>query len=176
MYRQDTLIRSEEIQEMVQRLGKQITKDYEGKELLLIGALKGAFVFMADLVRAIELPLQVDFMAVSSYGSATKSTGVVKILKDCDTNIEGKHVIVVEDIIDTGLTMNKLLALLQTRNPASLALCSAFDKPSRRQVEVPLQYRGIEVPDQFIVGYGLDFDGKYRNLPEVCVLTEVVDE
>lgn len=166
------LVPSEEIQQMVQRLGKEITEEYKGKKLLLIGVLKGAFVFMSDLVRAIDIPLQVDFMAVSSYGSGMETSGVVKILKDCDIDISGKHVIVVEDIIDSGLTMTKLMEMLSTRNPASIALCSAFDKPSRRRIDVPIRFRGIEIPDEFIVGYGLDYDGFYRNLPDVCVLAE----
>lgn len=171
-YVERILIPSEEIQEMVVRLGRQITEDYRGRKLLVIGILRGAFVFLSDLVRAIDVPLEVDFMAVSSYGAGTESTGVVKILKDCDVEITGKDVLIVEDIVDTGLTMSKLIELLQTRNPNSIALCAAFDKPARRKVDVPLKYRGIQIPDEFIVGYGLDCQDFYRNLPDVCVVAD----
>ncbi len=125
---------------------------------------------MADLVREIRLPLAVDFMSVSSYGNGTSTSGVVRILRDLDTDITGKHIIIVEDIIDSGLTLNHLKELLQTRNPASIAICAAFDKPDRRQVNVRVDYRGLEIPDEFVVGYGLDFDGSYRHLADVCIL------
>lgn len=171
-YVQEVLITQEQIQEMVRRLGAEISRDYAGEELLVIGILRGAFVFLADLVRAIDVPLAIDFMQVSSYGDAKESSGVVKIIKDCDLPITDRHVLIVEDIVDTGLTMNKLIELLSTRNPKSIALCAAFDKPARRKVQVPLRYRGMEIPDAFIVGYGLDYRDYYRNLPDVCVVAE----
>jgi hypoxanthine phosphoribosyltransferase len=164
------LIPQSEISAMCQRLGEQINRDYKGKEIILIGVLKGAFVFMADLARHIDVPCRIDFMSVSSYGSGTRTSGVVRITKDLDSDISGKHIIVVEDIVDTGLTLNHLRELLSTRNPASIALCTAFDKPDRRKVEIKVEYVGMKIPDEFIVGYGLDFDGKYRNLPDVAVL------
>ncbi len=166
------LITKEEIHEMVERIGKQITVDYEGKTILMICVLRGAFIFMADLVREISLPLSVDFMSVSSYGEGTSTSGVVRILRDLDADITGKHVIIVEDIIDTGLTLNHLKSLLMTRNPASMAICTAFDKPERRQAEVHVDYSGIRIPDEFIVGYGLDYNGDYRHLPDVCTLSD----
>jgi hypoxanthine phosphoribosyltransferase len=161
---------------MCQRLGAQISKDYEGKEVILICVLKGAYAFMADLARYITVPLRVDFMSVSSYGSGTRTSGVVRITKDLDSDITGKHIIVVEDIVDSGLTLKHLKELLTTRNPASIALCTAFDKPERRRVEVDVDYVGMEIPDEFIVGYGLDFDGKYRNLPDVSILGDDRDQ
>jgi hypoxanthine phosphoribosyltransferase len=164
------LIPKAEIDIMCRRLGEQITHDYKGKEIILIGVLKGAFVFMADLARYIDVPCRIDFMSVSSYGSGTRTSGVVRITKDLDSDISGKHIIVVEDIVDTGLTLKHLRELLSTRNPASIALCTAFDKPDRRKVELEVEYTGLQIPDEFIVGYGLDFDGKYRNLPDVSVL------
>ena len=164
------LIPKAEIDSMCCRLGEQITHDYKGKEIILIGVLKGAFVFMADLARYIDVPCRIDFMSVSSYGSGTRTSGVVRITKDLDSDISGKHIIVVEDIVDTGLTLKHLRELLSTRNPASIALCTAFDKPDRRKVDLEVEYTGLQIPDEFIVGYGLDFDGKYRNLPDVCVL------
>ncbi|MDD2533339.1 MAG: hypoxanthine phosphoribosyltransferase [Eubacteriales bacterium] len=164
------LIPQADIAHMCQRLGEQISQDYKGKEIILIGVLKGAFVFMADLARHIDVPVRIDFMSVSSYGSGTRTSGVVRITKDLDTDITGKHIIVVEDIVDTGLTLKHLRELLSTRNPASIALCTAFDKPDRRKVEIEVEYTGLRIPDEFIVGYGLDFDGKFRNLPDVAVL------
>lgn len=164
------LIPQADIAVMCRRLGEQISHDYQGKEIILIGVLKGAFVFMADLARHINVPVRIDFMSVSSYGSGTRTSGVVRITKDLDTDITGKHIIVVEDIVDTGLTLKHLRELLSTRNPASIALCTAFDKPDRRKVEIEVEYTGLRIPDEFIVGYGLDFDGKYRNLPDVAVL------
>ncbi|HHV42896.1 MAG TPA: hypoxanthine phosphoribosyltransferase [Clostridiaceae bacterium] len=163
------LVSKEEIAEMCSRLGKEITEDYRGKQVILICVLKGAFVFLADLIREIDLPCEVDFMSVSSY-SGKHSTGVVKIIKDLDTNITGKHVLIVEDIVDSGLTLKHLRDLLDTRNPASIRICTAFDKPDRRKVEIFVDYIGMEIPDEFIVGYGLDLDQRYRNLPEVAVL------
>lgn len=165
------LVSKEEIHDICQRLGKEITQDYQGKEIVLICVLRGAIVFLADLMREIEVPCEIDFMSVSSY-TGTKSSGDVKIVKDLEDSIEGKHVIIVEDIIDSGLTLSHLLRLLRSRNPASLRICTCFDKPSRRKTEVDVDYIGMQIPDEFIIGYGLDFNGQYRNLPEVCILSE----
>lgn len=164
------LVSRDEISEICHRLGGEITEDYKDKKVILICVLKGAFVFLADLIREIDLPCEVDFMSVSSY-SGQQSTGVVKIIKDLDTDIADKHVIIVEDIVDSGLTLKHLSELLKTRNPASIRICTAFDKPSRRKVEIFVDYVGMEIPDEFIVGYGLDLDERYRNLPEVAVLS-----
>ena len=169
-YVKDILIQREEIAKMCQRLGEQISRDYTDREVILIGVLKGAYVFMADLARCLTIPVRIDFISVSSYGSGTRSSGVVRITKDLDSDITGKHVIIVEDIVDSGLTLNHLRQLLGTRNPASIAICTAFDKPDRRRVEIEVEYVGMKIPDEFIVGYGLDFDGKYRNLPDVSIL------
>ena len=169
-YIKEVLIGRDEIDRMCQRLGRQISEDYAGKEIILIGVLKGAYAFIADLARCITVPLRVDFMSVSSYGSGTRTSGVVRINKDLDSDITGKNIIVVEDIVDSGLTLKHLKELLTTRNPASIALCTAFDKPERRRVEIQVDYVGMKIPDEFIVGYGLDFDGKYRNLPDVSIL------
>lgn len=171
-YIKEVLIDKSQINSMVKRLGEEISRDYEGKEILLICVLRGAFIFMADLVREIKVPVQVDFMSVSSYGNETTSSGVVRILRDLDSDITGKHVIVVEDIVDTGLTLKNLKDLLMTRHPASIAICSAFDKPERRKVEVKADYVGTTIPDEFIVGYGLDYAGDFRHLPEVCILAD----
>lgn len=165
-----TLVSTETIRDFVSRLGEEISRDYEGKELYLICVLKGSFMFMADLIRELKVPCEIDFMSVSSY-AGEKSTGVVKINKDLDRNITGKHVLLVEDIVDTGITLNHLMNLLSTRNPASLRIVTAFDKPSRRQVDIDVHYIGMEIPNEFIVGYGLDLDGYYRNLPDVVVLS-----
>lgn len=164
------IISKEEIAVMVKGLADKISQDYEGKELVLIGVLKGGFVFLADLMREITIPVVVDFISVSSYGTSTTSSGIVRIIKDVDIDIKNKHVLLVEDIIDTGLTINHLKELFQTRGPLSVNICTAFDKPSRRKVDVDSQYKGLELPDKFIVGYGLDFSEKYRNLPEICEL------
>ena len=164
------LVSKETIAERAKELGQQISRDYKGEELGLIGVLKGGFVFLADLAREITIPVDVDFISVSSYGKSTKSSGVVKIIKDIDTDISDKHVIIVEDIVDTGLTLKHLKHLLQTRGPKSLKVCTALDKPSRRTVELDIEYEGIVIPDKFVVGYGLDYAGKYRNLPDVCVM------
>ncbi|MGI6298614.1 MAG: hypoxanthine phosphoribosyltransferase [Saccharofermentanales bacterium] len=169
-YIKGIMIERSEIDEMCQRLGEQISADYAGREVVLIGVLKGAFIFMADLVRHITIPCYIDFMSVSSYGSGTRSSGVVRINKDLDGDITGKHVIVIEDIVDSGLTLNHLKQLLGTRNPASIAFCTAFDKPERRRVEIDVAYVGKRIRDEFIVGYGLDYDGRYRNLPDVAIL------
>ncbi len=168
------LISGEEIQQKIRALGEQITEDYRGRDLLLVGVLKGAFVVMADLSRHIRLPLQFDFMAVSSYGASTKTSGVVRILKDLDLEIEGRHVLLVEDIIDSGLTLAYLLKNLRTRRPASLNVCALFRKTEVQQVALEIQYRGFELPPVFVVGYGLDYDERYRNLPYVATLKQEV--
>jgi len=164
------LVTSEEIQEATARMGDRLSQDYAGKELVLIGVLKGAIMFIVDLARAVRLPLTMDFMAVASYGASTETSGIVRILKDLDSTIEGKHVLVVEDIIDSGLTLNYILETLQTRNPASVRVCALLSKPARRRVDVPVDYLCFEIPDDFVVGYGLDFNQIYRNLPFVGVL------
>lgn len=169
-YIKDILISEEKIHEMVVVIGERISRDYKGKDVLMVCVLKGAFIFLADLVREITIPIQVDFMSVSSYGNGTDTSGVVRILRDLDTDITGKNIIIVEDIVDTGLTMKHLKDLLATRDPASIAICAAFDKPDRRLVEVKTDYIGTTIPDEFIVGYGLDFKGDYRHLKDVCIL------
>jgi hypoxanthine phosphoribosyltransferase len=166
----EILIPEEALRSRVRELGRQISRDYEGKEPLLVGILTGAVLFMSDLLRGITIHCQVDFMATSSYADGTSSSGIVRILKDLDQSIEGRHVIVVDDIIDTGLTMDYLLETLKTRYPASLRVCALLDKVPRRLRYVPLDYRGFEIPDKFVVGYGLDFAGRYRNVPFICVL------
>ncbi len=166
--RLEVLVSSHDIKTRVEQLGKRITADYDGKDLVLIGILKGSFVFIADLARAIDLPLAVDFMAVSSYGMSTQSSGVVRIVKDLDHSLDGKHVLVVEDIVDTGLTLNYIYGHLKSRGAMSVKICSLLDKVSRRQVAVPIHYKGFEIPDEFVVGYGLDVEERYRNLPDVC--------
>lgn len=170
------LFSSEEIQDMVKTLGKKITEDYQGKELVVLAVLKGSFLFVADLMREINVPCQVDFLEVSSYGNAKVSSGEVKIIKDTRLNLEGKHVLVVEDLSDTGLTLKKLLELLEERNPASLALCVAFDKPMNRTVDLKVDYVGLDCPNEFVVGYGLDYQEFYRNLPSLCVLAEDTED
>ncbi len=164
------LLTEEEITAKVLQLGQTISTDYANKELLMVGILKGAMIFMADLVRSVNIPVEFDFMAVSSYGSANKSSGVVRILKDLEQSIEGRHVLLVEDIVDTGLTLKYLLENLQTREPASLRTCTLLDKPERRQAEVTVNYNGFTIPDEFVVGYGLDYNEKYRNLKDILVL------
>lgn len=171
---EEILVSREQINEMVARLGKQISVDYEGTELVLVGVLKGGFVFLADLMREITIPVDMDLIAVSSYGDSTKSSGVVRIIKDMDLSVEGKHVLIVEDLVDTGLTLRHLKDLFNTRDPKSVKICTAFDKPSRRKIDIEIEYEGIVVPDKFIVGYGLDYSGKYRNLPQVCTLKKEV--
>ncbi len=170
------LITREQLQKTVAELGARISRDYAGKNPIMVSVLKGAFVFMADLVREITVPCTVDFMAVSSYGKGSKSSGQVQIIKDLDTNIEGRHVIVVEDILDSGNTLSYLLELLRARRPASVRLCTLLDKPARRKVQVDIDYRGLEVPDEFIVGYGLDYAEQYRNFPEIGVLKHEIYE
>ena len=166
----EILVTADEIQDKIGHLAKQITEDYRDKDVLLVGVLKGAFVFMADLAREIQLPLEFDFMAVSSYGSATKSSGVVRILKDLDYEITGRHVLLVEDIIDSGLTISYLLRYLEARGPASLEICSLFWKKGEQAVPLEVRYPGFELAPVFVVGYGLDYDEKYRNLPYIGVL------
>lgn len=164
------LLSEEEIAKKVAEIGAKISADYAGKNPIIISVLKGSFMFMADLVRAIDIPCTVDFMSVSSYGSGTTSSGEVKIVKDFDNSIEGRHVILVEDILDSGRTLSYLMKTLKARGAASLALCTFLDKPERRTVPVEVAYSGFRVPDAFIVGYGLDYDQRYRNLPYVGVL------
>lgn len=164
------LVDRHQIAEKVREIGRRISSDYEGKQLVVVGVLKGGFVFLADLIREITIPVDMDFISVSSYGSATESSGVVRIIKDIDIDITGKHVLIVEDLVDTGLTLKHLKELFSTRKPLSVKICTAFDKPSRRKVDIDIDYQGIVVPDEFIVGYGLDYAGKYRNLPDVCTL------
>ena len=166
----EILIPESALQSRVRELGHAISSDYEGKEPLLVGILTGAFLFLADLLRHVTIPCQVDFMATSSYGVGTESSGIVRILKDLDQTIEGRHVLIVDDIIDTGLTMDYMLETLKARYPASLRVCALLDKVPRRRREVRIDYRGFEIPDKFVVGYGLDFAGRYRNVPFVCVL------
>ena len=168
------LITEEEIKRRVDELGAQITKDYAGKSILLIGVLKGAAVFMADLMRSIDLPVEIDFMAVSSYGSGTKTAGNIKILKDTDVSVEGRDVLIAEDILDTGITLNNLKQLLLKRGAKTLKICTIFNKPARRQADIEADYVGFDVPDEFVVGYGLDYAQKYRNLPYLGVLDSSV--
>lgn len=163
------LIPEEEIQAMVKRVASEINRDYEGKEVVVIGVLTGAFIFTADLVRELNMPVVIDFMHVSSY-QGTESTGFLKIKKDISTDIEGKHVIIVEDIIDTGNTLKALREMLAERGPASIKICTAFDKPSRRVNDLIPDYNGITVPDEFIIGYGLDYDGAYRNIKDIRIV------
>jgi hypoxanthine phosphoribosyltransferase len=164
------LITGDEVQAKIRELGDRITEDYRGRDLLLVGVLKGAFVLMADLSRNVRLPLQFDFMAVSSYGVATRTSGVVRIMKDLDRDIEGKDVLLVEDIVDSGLTLAYLLRNLRARKPASLEVCALLRKPEVQQVSLDIKYKGFEIPPVFVVGYGLDFAEKYRNLPYVATL------
>jgi hypoxanthine phosphoribosyltransferase len=166
----EVLIDEERLRARVAELGEEISTDYAGRELLLIGVLKGAVFFMADLMRHLTIPCEVDFMAISSYGASTDSSGVVRILKDLDINIDGRDVLVVEDIIDSGLTLSYLMRNLEARDPASLEVCALLTKPERRELNVPVRYVGFEIPNRFVIGYGLDFAERYRNLPYVGVL------
>jgi hypoxanthine phosphoribosyltransferase len=166
----EVLIPSSEIQEKVGEMGELITEDYRGERPLLVGILRGAVVVLGDLMRNIDLPCEIDFMDISSYGTGTSSSGVVRILKDLEEDITDRHVLIVEDIIDTGLTLSYIRRSLLARGPASLEICALLSKPSRRRVELDVKYLGFEVPDEFVVGYGLDFAGAYRNLPDICVL------
>ena len=166
----NVLITEEQIAEAVARMGREISADYEGKELLLVGILKGAFLTMADLARKITVPVEFDFMAVSSYGDATKSSGVVRILKDLDQEISNRHVVIVEDIVDTGLTLHYLLENLRVRQPASIEIAALLVKEGIQQIPIDVKYRGFDIPPDFVVGYGLDYTGLFRNLPYVTVL------
>ena len=166
----EVLIEEDDLQRRIAELGTEISADYEGRDLLLVGVLKGAVFFMADLMRQLSIPCEVDFMAISSYGASTDSSGVVRILKDLDINIKGRHVLVVEDIIDSGLTLSYLMRNLEAREPASLEVCALLTKPERREIDVPVRYTGFEIPNRFVIGYGLDFAERYRNLPYVGVL------
>lgn len=164
------LISGDEIQDRLAAIARQIDEDYRGKEVLLVGVLKGAFMVISDLARYLTVPVSVDFMACSSYGTATRSSGVVRILKDLDTDIAGQHVLLVEDIVDSGLTLDYLFKNLRSRNPASIEVAALLTKPSQRKVELPIRYMGFEVPDVFVVGYGLDFAERFRNLPFIATL------
>lgn len=170
------LLTKEEISKMISGLGKQISEDYKGKNLLLVSVLKGSIVFMADLMRSITIDCKIDFMAVSSYGSGTKSSGRVKIIKDLDIDLEGYDLLIVEDILDSGNTLYNLKKLLMGRNPKSIKICTFLDKPARRTADIKADYVGIEIPDDFVVGYGLDYDEKYRNLPCLGILKRRVYE
>ena len=166
----ETLVAREDLERRVTELGRQISEDYRDKDLFMVGVLKGAVLFLADLMRDISAPCEIDFMAVSSYGSQTDSSGVVRILKDLDSPIEDRHVLIVEDIIDSGLTLQYLMRNLKARRPASLEVCALLTKPSRRTVDLPVRYTGFEIPDKFAIGYGLDYAERYRNLPYVAAL------
>jgi hypoxanthine phosphoribosyltransferase len=166
----EVLIDADTLNARIAELGQEVSEYYDGRDLLLIGVLKGAVFFMADLMRHLAVPCEVDFIAISSYGASTDSSGVVRILKDLDINIEDRHVLVVEDIIDSGLTLSYLMRNLKAREPASLEVCALLTKPARREIDVPVRYVGFEIPNRFVIGYGLDFAERYRNLPYVGVL------
>jgi hypoxanthine phosphoribosyltransferase len=166
----EILIDADSLQRRIGELGEEISADYAGRDLLLVGVLKGAVFFLADLMRHLAVPCEIDYMAISSYGASTDSSGVVRILKDLDINIEGRDVLVVEDIIDSGLTLSYLMRNLEAREPASLEVCALLTKPERREIDVPVRYTGFEIPNRFVIGYGLDFAERYRNLPYVGVL------
>lgn len=168
------LFDEEQLSKKVRELGEQISKDYKGKDLLVVGVLKGSVVFAADLIKSIDIPCEIDFMAVSSYGNSTESSGVVRILKDLDHSIEGKHVLLVEDIVDSGITLTYLLKYLKARKAESIEIVSLLNKPERRTADLEVKYIGFEVPNEFIVGYGIDYAEKYRNLPFVGILDEKV--
>jgi len=172
----DVYLTREELQTRVSELGREITRDYDGRDLLLVGVLKGAVFFLSDLMRHIEIPVEVDFMAVASYGSQTDSSGVVRILKDLDAAIDGRDVLIVEDIVDSGLTLQYLMRNLGARNPGSLEVCALLTKPERRRVDLPTRYVGFEIPNRFAIGYGLDHAQKYRNLDYVAVLEDGRDQ
>ena len=166
----EILIDEARLQARIAELGEELSTDYAGRDILLIGILKGAVFFMADLMRRLRVPCEIDFMAISSYGAGTDSSGVVRILKDLDINIEDRHVLVVEDIIDSGLTLSYLMRNLEARRPRTLEVCALLTKPGRREIDVPVRYVGFEIPNRFVIGYGLDFAERYRNLPYVAVL------
>jgi hypoxanthine phosphoribosyltransferase len=169
----DILVQRDELEHRVKELAAEISSDYAGRPLLLIGVLKGAVFFLADLMRQLEVDCEVDFMAVSSYGASTDSSGVVRILKDLDAPIEGRDVLIVEDIVDSGLTLSYLFRMLRARGPASLEVCALLTKPQRREIDLPIRYVGFEIPNRFAIGYGLDYAERYRNLPYVAVLEGV---
>jgi hypoxanthine phosphoribosyltransferase len=171
----EILVQRDELAHRVRELAEEVSDDYEGRDLLLVGVLKGAVFFLSDLMRQLRRPCEVDFMAVSSYGSSTDSSGVVRILKDLDTSIEGRDVLIVEDIVDSGLTLSYLLRTLNARNPASLEVCALLTKPERRKVDLPIRYVGFEIPNRFAIGYGLDYLERFRNLPFVAVLDDPSD-
>jgi len=171
----EVLFDREELKNKVAELGSKITEEYRGREVLVVGILKGAFIFMADLIREIQIPLEIDFMDVSSYGISTSSSGEVRIIKDLENSIQDKDVLIVEDIIDTGLTLKYITELLKTRNPRSVKVCCMLDKPSRRKTDIQADYVGFTIPDRFVVGYGLDYAEQYRNYPAVCVLKPAID-
>jgi len=166
------LIRRDQIAKAVDRLASEIKRDYQDKQPLLIGVLKGSFVFMADLIRQLDSPLELDFVRLSSYGAARESSGKVRVIQGVKTPVKGKDVLIIEDIVDTGITISFLLDYLKKKRPASLKLCALTDKPSRRKVPVPIDYLGFTVPNEFVVGYGLDCDQRFRNLPDICILEE----
>jgi hypoxanthine phosphoribosyltransferase len=168
----EILVQRDDLAHRVKELGEEASRDYAGRKLLLIGVLKGAVFFLADLMRHLDVDCELDFMAVSSYGASTDSSGVVRILKDLDAPIEGKDVLIVEDIVDSGLTLSYLFKMLRARNPASLEVCALLTKPERREIELPIRYVGFEIPNRFAIGYGLDHAERYRNLPYVAVLNE----
>ena len=168
----EILVQRDDLAHRVRELAAEVSRDYEGRDLFLVGVLKGAVFFLSDLMRHLEVPCEVDFMAVSSYGSSTDSSGIVRILKDLDAPIEGREVLIVEDIVDSGLTLSYLLRTLHARNPASLEVCALLTKPERRKVELPIKYVGFEIPNRFAIGYGLDYGERFRNLPYVAVLRE----
>jgi hypoxanthine phosphoribosyltransferase len=170
----ETIVEAEALQARVRELAAEISRDYAGRELLLLGVLKGAVFFLADLVRQLDLPCELDFMAVSSYGSSTDSSGVVRILKDLDAPIEGKDVLIVEDIVDSGLTLNYMLRNLRGRDPRSLEVCALLVKPERAKIDLSIRYVGFEIPNRYVVGYGLDLDQRYRNLPYVAVVQDAL--
>lgn len=165
------LLSEKEVDDRIQAIGEQISRDYAGKQVHLICVLKGGSFFLCELAKRITVPVSLDFMSVSSYGSETKSSGVVKIIKDLDEPIKGKDVLVIEDIVDSGRTLSYLIEMLKDRGPASLKLCTLLDKPDRRVIDVPVDYTGFEIPDEFVVGYGLDYDQRYRNLPYIGVIS-----
>ncbi len=168
----EILVQQDDLAHRVEELGEQISAEYEGRSLLLVGVLKGAMFFLSDLMRRLTVEVEVDFMAVASYGSSTSSSGVVRILKDLDASIEGRDVLIVEDIVDSGLTLSYLRRTLKAREPLSLEVCALLTKPARRKVDLPIRYVGFEIPNRFAIGYGLDFEERYRNLPFVAVLAD----
>lgn len=173
---QEILITREELSKRIKELGKQISEDYKDKDLMLIGVLKGSVPFMADLLREITIHCTMDFMATSSYGNSTQSSGAVRILKDLDSNIENKNILIVEDIIDTGYTLKYLIENLRSRRPADISLCCLLDKPDRRKIQLDIKYTGFKIPDAFVIGYGLDYAERYRNLPFIGILKKEVYE